>query len=51
MALSAELQLPEGVLASRRMLEPLLDGGDWSGALAGWRRTLLEPRLAPLLTP
>ncbi len=50
-ALSAELQLPEGVLASRRMLEPLLDGGDWSGALAGWRRTLLEPRLAPLLTP
>jgi len=50
-ALAAELQLPEGVLASRRMLEPLLDGGDWTGALAGWRRALLEPRLAPLLSP
>lgn len=49
-ALAAELQLPDGVLASRRMLEPLLDGAGWTGALAGWRRELLEPRLAPLLT-
>lgn len=46
---SAELGLPDGVLASRRWLEALLDGHDWPGALAGWRRAELEPRLAPLL--
>ena len=46
---SAELGLPDGVLASRRWLETLLDGHDWPGALAGWRRAQLEPRLAPLL--
>lgn len=49
--LAAELQLPEGVLASRRMLEPLLNGAGWTGSMAGWRRRLLEPRLAPLLDP
>ncbi len=48
-ALAAELQLPEGLLASRKVLEALQDGGGWNGPLAGWRRALLEPRLAPLL--
>ncbi|MDE2406837.1 MAG: ribonuclease D [Xanthomonadaceae bacterium] len=48
-ALAAELQIPETVLASRRWLESLQDGHGWTGALAGWRRQLLEPRLAPLL--
>ena len=48
-AIAAELQVPEGLLASRRVLEALQDGGGWTGALAGWRRALLEPRLAPLL--
>ena len=48
-AVAADLQVPEGLLASRRVLEALQDGGGWTGALAGWRRALLEPRLAPLL--
>jgi ribonuclease D len=46
---SAELGMPDGVLASRRWLETLLDGEDWPGMLAGWRRAQLEPALAPLL--
>ena len=49
-ARSAELGLPDGVLASRRWLQPLLEG-DWTGPLAGWRRTQLEPTIAPLLAP
>ena len=48
-ARSAELGLPDGVLASRRWLQPLMDGDGWRGPLAGWRRKELEPRLAPLL--
>ncbi len=50
-ARSSELGLPDGVLASRRWLEALLDGDDWPGLLAGWRRAQLEPHLAPLLRP
>ena len=46
---SAELGMPDGVLASRRWLETLLDGEDWPGMLSGWRRAQLEPALAPLL--
>ena len=46
---SAELALPDGVLASRRWIEALQDGEDWPGALSGWRRAQLETRLAPLL--
>jgi len=48
-ARSAELGLPDGVLASRRWLQPLLDGDGWRGPLEGWRRAQLEPLLAPLL--
>lgn len=48
-ARSAELGLPDGLLASRRYLETLLDRGEWPDALAGWRREALEPSLAPLL--
>ncbi|MDX1549329.1 MAG: ribonuclease D, partial [Lysobacter spongiicola] len=47
---SAELGLPDGVLASRRHLEHLMDRGEWPDALAGWRREVLEPVLTPLLT-
>lgn len=50
---STELGLPDGVLASRRWLELLLDAEDagepWPGPLSGWRRGQLEPVLAPLL--
>lgn len=48
-AVAAELGLPEGVLAPRKVLEALQDGGGWNGSLAGWRRAVLEPRLSPLL--
>jgi ribonuclease D len=48
-ARSAELGLPDGILASRRHLESLLDHGHWPDALAGWRREVLEPVLAPLV--
>lgn len=50
---SEQLGLPDGVLASRRWLQFLLDGdgtgSDWPGPLSGWRRAQLEPSLAPLL--
>lgn len=48
-ARSAALGLPDGVLASKRWVEALLDGDDWPGPLSGWRRAQLEPTLAPLL--
>jgi ribonuclease D len=48
-ARSAELGLPDGLLASRRYLEALIDRGEWPDALDGWRREALEPSLAPLL--
>lgn len=48
-ARSAELGLPDGILASRRYLEALQENGTWPTALAGWRREVLEPTLAPLL--
>jgi ribonuclease D len=48
-ARSRELELPDGVLASRRWLQALLEQKQWPAALAGWRRGQLEPVLAPLL--
>ena len=50
-ARSAELGLPDGLLASRRYLEVLQDTGAWPTALAGWRHAELEPLLSPLLNP
>lgn len=46
---SAALGLPDGVLASRKHLEALLERGQWPASLHGWRRRELEPVLAPLL--
>ena len=48
-ATAATLDLPEGLLCARRHLEALLEGRGWPDALSGWRRSLLEPVLAPLL--
>jgi len=48
-ALAASLELPEGLLCARRHLEALIEGRGWPDALQGWRRSLLEPALAPLL--
>jgi len=48
-ARSADLGLPDGVLASRRYLEALQESGQWPAALSGWRRSELEPVLAPIL--
>jgi len=47
--LAAELQIPEGLLCARKHLEALMEGRVWPAALEGWRRTLLEPALTPLL--
>lgn len=49
---SGELGLPDGILASRRWLEALIEAhanGGWPEALDGWRREQLQPLLAPLL--
>ncbi len=48
---AGKLGLGDGVLASRRTLEALLDGDGWPAALDGWRRPILEPILRPLLVP
>lgn len=46
---AATLDIPEGLLASKRHLEALLVERTWPDHLSGWRRTLLEPTLTPLL--
>ncbi len=46
---ATELGVPDGLLASRKWLEALQDGQDWPGALSGWRRSQLEPKLAEIL--
>jgi len=48
-ARSAELGLPDGVLASRRGLVALLEQRQWPEMLSGWRRGELEAVLTPLL--
>ena len=44
------LNVPEGLLASRKHLEFLLDAGQWPPALQGWRQELLIEAFAPILT-
>lgn len=50
-AVADEHGLPEGLLCARRHLETLIATRRWPAALEGWRRPLLEPRLAPHLPP
>lgn len=44
-----ELELPDGILASRRHLETLIEQRSWPAALGQWRRDALEADLLPLL--
>ncbi|WP_426787949.1 ribonuclease D [Xanthomonas campestris] len=46
---SRELELPDGILASRRHLETLIEQRSWPTALGQWRREALEADLLPLL--
>jgi ribonuclease D len=48
-ARTAELGLPDGVLASRKHLESYLESRQWPAALAGWRQAELESQLQALL--
>lgn len=48
-ARAAELDLPEGLLCSRRHLESLLATGQWPAAIEGWRRSVLHDALVALL--
>ncbi|KAB7764854.1 ribonuclease D [Xanthomonas maliensis] len=46
---SRELGLPDGVLASRRHLEALIEQREWPAALGQWRHAQLAAQLLPLL--
>ncbi|WP_115046742.1 ribonuclease D [Xanthomonas arboricola] len=46
---SRELGLPDGILASRRHLETLIEQRSWPAPLGQWRRDALEAQLTPLL--
>jgi len=48
-AIALELDLPAGLLCPRRALEEYVVTRTWPEALAGWRREVLEPVLAPKL--
>lgn len=45
------LEVPEGLLCSRRHLEALLDTGTWPPALQGWRKELLQDAFGKILQP
>jgi ribonuclease D len=47
--IAKRLDLPEGLLCSRRHLETLLTDRVWPGALQGWRKPLLHDALTALL--
>jgi ribonuclease D len=48
-AVALKLDVPSGLLCARRLLEEYAVTRTWPEGLAGWRRNVLEPELAPLL--
>ncbi len=48
-AIATDLDLPAGLLCSRKLLESFVMRGTWPDALQGWRRPLLHERLTRLL--
>lgn len=48
-SLAQSLDLPASLLCARKHLEALLANDEWPPALHGWRRSLLEPVLTPLI--
>lgn len=48
-ATAAKLDLPSGLLCPRRLIEEFAVTRQWPDGLQGWRKTLLETELAPLL--
>lgn len=46
---AAQLDLPAGLLCPRRLIEELAVTRQWPAGLEGWRRSLLEGDLAPLV--
>jgi ribonuclease D len=45
------LDVPDGLLCSRKHLEYLLETGSWPPALEGWRKALLHDDFSKILTP
>jgi ribonuclease D len=45
------LDVPDGLLCSRKHLEFLLETGAWPAALAGWRQELLSDAFSGILAP
>lgn len=50
-AVAADLNVPEGLLCSRKHLEYLLETGSWPPALNGWRQSLLSGAFNAILKP
>jgi ribonuclease D len=48
-SIAAELDLPAGLLCSRKVLEEYVVTARWPESMEGWRRGVLHDRLAPLL--
>ncbi|HEX5489148.1 MAG TPA: ribonuclease D [Rhodanobacteraceae bacterium] len=48
-ATAAKLDVPAGLLGPRRLIEEFAVTRQWPEGLQGWRKTLLEPEIAPLL--
>lgn len=46
---AAKLDLPAGLLCPRRLTEEMAVTRSWPASLEGWRRTVLEAGLAPLM--